>query len=438
MMHGGWMRQFTVDDTEKPRMSWRLLHRVLTYARPYRWKMIVMLVIIVITSGLSLVTPLIMRDLIDRTLPNRDLNRLGLLMLGLLLIPIASAALSLWQRQLNAGVGEGVIYDLRVALFAHLQQMSLRFFTNTRIGELMSRLNNDVVGAQNAISNTIVTIITNIIRAATLLAVMLGLEWRLTLISVAVLPLFIFIARRLGTRLRDIARQTMDANAQMNAMMNETLNISGALLVKLFGRTPLEVARFDQRAATVRTIGIQQTVWGSLMFALIGLLSAVGTALIYGIGGYLVIQGSFTVGTIVALGVYLSSLYMTLQALANAPVEFATSVVSFERVFEVIDLPLDISTRSDAVKLNSVRGELTFDEVSFKYELRETNLLSEVRRFGQMQHVTAVLSGGTPSTPTNGKTNADDELTRVRSQARTHALDQISFSVKAGQLVALV
>src|SRR6266536_3429697 len=267
MIHGGWMRQFTVDDTEKPRMSWRLLHRVLTYARPYRWKMSVMLVIIVITSGLSLVTPLIMRDLIDRTLPNRDLNRLGLLMLGLLLIPIASAALSLWQRQLNAGVGEGVIYDLRVALFAHLQQMSLRFFTNTRIGELMSRLNNDVVGAQNAISNTIVTIITNIIRAATLLAVMLGLEWRLTLISVAVLPLFVFSARRLGTRLREIARQTMDANAQMNAMMNETLNISGALLVKLFGRAPLEVARFDERAAKVRDMGIQRAVWGTLFFA---------------------------------------------------------------------------------------------------------------------------------------------------------------------------
>jgi ATP-binding cassette subfamily B protein len=438
MMHGGWMRQFTVDDTEKPRMSWRLLHRVLTYARPYRWKMIVMLVIIVITSGLSLVTPLIMRDLIDRTLPNRDVGRLGLLMLGLLLIPIASAALSLWQRQLNAGVGEGVIYDLRVALFAHLQQMSLRFFTNTRIGELMSRLNNDVVGAQNAISNTVVTIITNIIRAATLLAVMLGLEWRLTLISVAVLPLFVFAARRLGTRLRDIARQTMDANAQMNAMMNETLNISGALLVKLFGRTPLEVARFDQRAATVRAMGIQQAVWGTLLFALIGLLSAVGTALIYGIGGYLVIQGTFTVGTIVAFGVYLSSLYMTLQALANAPVEFATSVVSFERVFEVIDLPLEITTKPDAVELSSVRGELIFDAVSFNYEPHETSILSEVRRFGQMQHVTAVLSGGTSGSSRNGKNGSDEEVTRVRSQARTHALEQISFEVQAGQLIALV
>ncbi len=399
MMHGGgWMRQLNVADDEKPKITWRLLRRVLAYARPYRWKITGMLCIIVITSGLGLLTPLIMRDLIDRTLPGHDLNRLGLLALGLLLVPIVSAAIGLWQRRLNAAVGEGVIYDLRVALFAHLQEMSLRFFTNTKIGELMSRLNNDVVGAQNAISNTIVNIITDIIQASTVLTVMLSLEWRLTLISVAILPLFIFTARRLGRRLRDIARQTMDANAQMNAMMNETLNISGALLVKLFGRAPVEVARFDERAAKVRNMGIQRAVWGTLFFALIGLLSAVGTALVYGVGGYLVIQGAFTIGTIVAFGAYLRNLYTALQDLANAPVDFATSVVSFERVFEVIDLPLEITTKPDAVELNSVRGELTFDDISFKYELRETNLL----------------------------------------QARTHALEQISFGVKAGQLVALV
>lgn len=439
MMHGGgWMRQVMAADDKKPTITWQLLRRVLAYARPYRWKIVVMLIIIVITSGLGLVTPLIMRDLIDRTLPNRDMGRLGLLTLGLLLIPIVSAAISLWQRRLNASVGEGVIYDLRVALFAHLQEMSLRFFTNTRIGELMSRLNNDVVGAQNAISNTIVSIVTDIIQTVAMLVVMFGLEWRLTLISVAIVPLFIFVARRLGSRLRDIARQAMDANAQMNAMMNETLNISGALLVKLFGRAPVEVARFDERAATVRGMGVQRAVWGTMLFALIGLLGAVGTALVYGIGGYLVIQGAFTVGTIVAFGVYLRSLYGTLQNLANAPVDFATSVVSFERVFEVLDLPLEITTRPDAIELTNARGELTFDSVSFSYDLQESNLLSEVRRFGQMHHVTAVLSGGPQGGPRNGKSRADEEVSRPRSQARTQALEQISFEVKAGQLVALV
>src|SRR5262249_40119656 len=158
----------------------------------------------------------------------------------------------------------------------------------------------------------------------------------------------------------------------------------GVLLVKLFGRAPTEVSRFDERAANVRNLGIQRAVWGTLFFALIGLLSAVGTALIYGVGGYLVIQSAFTVGTIVAFGAYLRSLYRVLEDVANAPVDFATSVVSFERVFEVIDLPLEITTEPDAVELNNVRGELTFDDVAFAYELRERNLLSEVRRFGQV------------------------------------------------------
>src|SRR6476659_7165078 len=189
MYGGGRMRQLTVAENEKPKITWRLLRRVLAYARPYRWKIVGMLIMILITSGLGLLTPLIMRDLIDRTLPARDRNRLGLLALALLLIPIVSATIGLWQRRLNAAVGEGVIYDLRVTLYAHLQQMSLRFFTNTKIGELMSRLNNDVVGAQNAISNTIVSIITDIIQASTVLAVMLSLEWRLTLVSVLIMPL---------------------------------------------------------------------------------------------------------------------------------------------------------------------------------------------------------------------------------------------------------
>ena len=178
-----------------------------------------------------------MRDLIDRTIPNGDIQRLIWLAVALLALPLSEQPDQHHQPALELRVGEGVIYDLRVALYSHLQRMSLRFFTNTKVGELMSRLNNDVVGAQNAISNTIVTIITNIIQAVAVLAVMLSMKWRLTLISVMILPLFILAARRLAGRLRDIARRQMEANAPMNAMMNETLNIGGALLVKLFGRT---------------------------------------------------------------------------------------------------------------------------------------------------------------------------------------------------------
>jgi ATP-binding cassette subfamily B protein len=432
--HGsGWWSYLRSAD-EKPQVSWDLMKRVLRYSLPYRRKIIWMLVMILASTGLTLLTPLILRQLIDKTLPSGNLNQLILLSAGLLLIPALGGFISVLQRRLNAQVGEGVIYDLRVALFSRLQRMSLRFFTNTKVGELMSRLNNDVVGAQNAISNTIVNMITNIIQAAAVLGVMLTLDWRLTLISIAILPLFLFVARRLGTRLRDIARQHMEANAQMNAMMNETLNIGGALLVKLFGRTHLEVSRFDQRAARVRDVGVNRAVMGSSFFVIIGLLSAVGTALVYGIGGYLVIQGAFTVGTIVAFGAYLTSLYSALQGLANAPVEFATSVVSFERVFEVIDLPLEIEDKPDAHVLKKAAGELVFENVTFKYEIRAENLLKDVRRFGKMHNVQAVLSGG------NGDEEGHEHAAPQpipASQARQYALQEVSFRVNPGQLVAL-
>ncbi len=455
-MHGGggWFSYLRSTD-EKPKVTWNLMRRVLGYSRPYRWRMAAILLLILVSTGLSLVTPLIFRTLIDNTIPQGDLQQLATLALALLLLPTISGAINVTQRYLNAQVGEGVIYDLRVALYSRLQRMSLRFFTNTKVGELMSRLNNDVVGAQNAISNTLVGIITNLIQAAALLVVMLGLEWRLTLISIVILPLFILAARRLGTRLRDIARQAMDLNAQMNAMMNETLNISGALLVKLFGRIDQEVERFETRARKVRDTGIQRAVIGMIFFVIIGLLSAMGTAMVYGIGGYLAIQGAFTIGTIVAFGAYLGSLYNALQGLTSAPVEFATSVVSFERVFEIIDLPGDIVEQPGAVVLKDVSGELVFEDVTFHYEAGEQNLLSEVRRFGQMEQVTAVLSGDQPAGGEHGSPRSDRQGAEAaeqagknqvgdepeapgRSQARERALEHISFRVAPGQLTALV
>ena len=454
-MHGGgWFSVLSAPD-EKPKVTWGLLKRVMRYSYPYRWQIAGMLVMILLTTGLALLTPLIFRNLIDKTIPSGNVQRLVVLAFLLFLIPALTGAINVFQRRLNAAVGEGVIYDLRVALYAHLQRMSLRFFTNTKIGELMSRLNNDVVGAQNAISNTIVNIVTNIVQAVAVLAVMLTLEWRLTVISVLVLPLFILAARRLGDRLREIARQGMEANAQMNAMMNETLNIGGTLLVKLFGRAPVEVKRFDERAARVRDIGIHRAVVGTTFFVIIGLVSAVGTALVYGFGGYLVIRNAFTIGTIVAFGAYLGILYSALSGLANAPVDFATSVVSFERVFEVIDLPVEIDEKPDALVLREARGELVFDDVTFKYDINEENLLSDVRRFG-MDSVKAALSGGERKGDGQEKGNGlhgagqDDrggeagedrpagEESQARSQARQRALEHVSFRVQPGQLVALV
>lgn len=440
-MGGGRLRRLSSVEDEKPQITWKLMKRVLSYAHPYRWQLVGMLLIILITTGLALLTPLLMRNLIDVALPNKDMNRLVVVTLGLLAIPLISAGVTVLQRFLNSAVGEGVTYDLRVALFTHLQAMSLRFFTNTKSGELMSRLNNDVVGAQNAISNTIVSMITDVVQVVAVFGVMLSLEWRLTLISIAIFPLFIFTARRFSERLRDILRDAMDANAQMNAMMGETLNISGILLVKLFGRSPVEIDRFHKRAANVRDLGRKRAVWGVMFFALIGIFSAIGTAIVYGVGGYLVIKDVFTVGTIVAFGAYLRTLYSALQDLANAPVDFASSVVSFERVFEVVDLPLEIDETPGAITLDNVRGDLAFEDVSFKYEAQEANLLSAVQRFGQIDSVTTVLSGGKPTAAHNGKSkrklDSNDEA-EAHHQAREQALEHISFDVKAGQLTALV
>ncbi|HUI87611.1 MAG TPA: ABC transporter ATP-binding protein, partial [Anaerolineales bacterium] len=436
MWHGGWSYMRAGD--QKPKLTRELLGRVIAYARPY-WKGITgMLVMILFTTGISLISPLIFRTMIDQVLPQKDLHQLILLALALLILPILSGGIGVIQRQLNASVGEGVTFDLRVALFARLQRMSLRFFTNTKVGELMSRLNNDVVGAQDAISNTIVNIITNIIETIALLAVMLTLEWRLTIVSVLILPLFIIAARRLGTVLRDAARRQMELNAEMNAHMNETLNIGGALLVKLFGRAKEEGNRFRERAGNVRDIGVRRAVIGSVFFMILGLVSAVGTALVYGLGGYYVIQGSFTVGTIVAFGAYLGQLYGTLQGLASAPVDFSTSMVSFERVFEVLDLPHDIIEKPDAAELKNVRGDLTFENVTFNYDVDESKLLKDVKRYGRMEDVGAVLSLAGRGEGKNGQDNGNGDESDTKSQAREVALEGISFRAEPGQLVALV
>jgi ATP-binding cassette subfamily B protein len=423
---------------ESPKVTLGLIRRVLTYARPYVWWLFGMLFITLAAAGLSLLTPLILRDLIDRTIPARDLNRLVWLALGLLAIPLVHGGLNVLQRRVNARVGEGIVYDLRSALFSHLQRMSLNFFTHTKAGELMSRLNNDVVGAQNAISNTFVNIITSLIQAVLLLAVMLTLEWRLTLISVAVLPLFLIAARNLGNRLRDTARVQLDLIAKMNAMMNELLNISGSLLVKLFGRTADEDRRFQERAVEVRNIGIRRAVMGSLFFASIALLSSIGVALVYGIGGYLVIQQELTIGTIVALGALLGSLYSALQSLTNAPVDFATSMVSFERVFEVLDLPLEIAEKPGAHVLKDTRGVLEFENVSFRYTVDDKGLLKDVQRFGQMQDVRTVLSDDISEKDKAGENGSDNEDLLAHTQAREQALENISFRAEPGHIVALV
>jgi ATP-binding cassette subfamily B protein len=447
----GW-RGYLKGSDEKPELTWSLVRRVTGYARPYLRQIIEMFLLIVATTGLGLLVPLIMRYLIDHIIPSGNISQLIFLAVGMLFIPALSGLFRVWQRRLNAQIGEGVTYDLRMAIYAHLQRMSLQFFTNTKMGELISRMNNDVLGAQDAISNTIVDIATNTIQSIAVLAVMLTLEWHLTIVSIIILPFFIMASRRIARRLRDLSRQQLEANAGMNATMQETLNIGGTLLVKLFGRTDEEVSRFDRRVSYLRDVNINRAVVGAFFIVIIGLVSAVGTSLVYGIGGYMVIRHAFTIGTIVAFGAYLSTLYSSLQGLANDPVQFATSVVSFERVFEVIDLPLDIQEKDDPLQLANVGGELTFEDVSFCYDTHPMNLLSDVPRYGQVENIEAALSGnGHHEIEKNGVKTAPlqhipetsfsqepSEGTEIHSQARQLALEHINFCVQPGQLTALV
>ncbi|HYO51094.1 MAG TPA: ABC transporter ATP-binding protein, partial [Chloroflexia bacterium] len=456
MMDGGsgWWTFIRHDPTQdKPTVSRALLRRVAGYARPYKGRIAIMLLTIVGISSLAVIPPLLYRSLIDVAIPNKDFGLLNWLGLGMIAVPLVSGLFGVLQRYIGSQIGEGVIFDLRCALFRHLQMMSLRFFTNTHTGELMSRLNNDVVGSQRAVSGTIVDIVSNAITLSITLTVMLLLEWRLTLVSIIILPLFILPARRVGNLLRDIVRKQLTQNAEMNAMMNETLNVSGALLVKIFGRANDENARFNDRASKVRDTGIRQALIGRWFFFGLGLTGAIGTAIVAWIGGALVISDTgFTVGTIVAFATYLGQLYGPIGSLSNARVEFVTSMVSFERVFEVLDLPVEIKEKPDAKVLDQVQGRVTFEDVSFSYLAGEGGptsaaaALSEVVRVGATP--AAVFSLGTrPSRDSNGTGRAGSARAKPEESADAppadptevrYALRDVNFEVEPGQLAALV
>lgn len=431
---GGWWAYISHDEQQtRPTITRDLLGRVWQFAKPYRLKIVLLLLTILMVTGLTLVSPLLVRALIDDAIPNEDYRLLALLAAGMVAIPIVNGGIGVFQRSLNSQIGEGVIYDLRRALYEHMQQMSLRFFTQSRTGELMSRLNNDVIGAQRAISDTIVTIISNLVSLVGTLIILLTLEWRLTLLGLAILPLFVLPARRVGRILRDLRRKSLEISAEMNATMNETLNVSGALLVKLFGRQEREMKRFADDAADVRDIGVRSAVIGRWFFMMLSIIGAVGTAVVYWVGGYLVLQDAFTIGTIVAFGSYLGQLYGPLMALTNAPVEFAQSMVSFERVFEALDIPVEIGEKPEAKRLGAVDGRLQFHNVSFTYTDEDKGGLREVKRFGGRDS-TALLKRG--KARQNGA-EPPDIGAEVEPELRW-ALQNVSFTIEPGELVALV
>ena len=377
------------------------------------------LLTIIVISGLSVLPAILIRLLVDEAIPNGDIAQLTMLGLGMILVPFINAVIGVAQRWVSSRVGEGIIFDLRRELFAHLQRMSLRFFTATKTGELMNRLNSDVVGAQQAITGTFVSIVSNVISVIVILFVMVQADWRLTLLAVAALPLFVLPARRVAKVLRRVTQQQMDHEAKMSGILQESFNVSGALLVRLFGRWDEEMERFSEQASLVRDYGVRRAMVGRGFFAALGLVSAVGTAAVFWVGGLLVIDGSISLGTIVMFSTLLTQLYGPLSAISNSRVEFATSLVSFERVFEVLDLETDIPAPVDPVALLPATGRIELVDVSFRYQSEGPEGLEAVKRFSW--HATP---GGDDVVP--------------QASTRDWALEDISFIGEPGSLVALV
>ena len=343
------------------------LRRVWGFARPYRGTIAVFLVSILAAALLALVPPFVVREILDNAIPDSDRGRIVLLAAIAVGAALADAGLAILQRWCSARVGEGLIYDLRRALFAKVQRMPVAFFTRTPTGAITSRLNTDVIGAQTAVTSTLGSVVSNVIVLATTLAAMFALEWRLTLLTLIVLPLFIVPARRVGARLQDISREQMGHNAAMNTQMTERFNVSGATLVKLFGSGRRELRSFEQRSAGVRDTGIRSAMYGRVFFVALGLVGALGTAAIYGIGALMVVDGDITAGTLVALAALVTRVYQPLTGLTNARVDLMTSMVSFERVFEVLDAPEAIREKPGAIDLVEPRGAIEFDDVVFRY-----------------------------------------------------------------------
>ena len=389
------------------------VRRAAALALPYRMMLTGFLAAQLLGALAFLVPPILFGRIIDEAIPAGDRGQLNVLAAIIVAAAFCEAGLSFIERWWSARIGEGLIFDLRVGLYDHVQRMPIAFFTHVQTGSLISRMNNDVIGAQRAFTGTLSSVVSNTIVLATTLVAMLALEWRLTLLALALLPVFIAPTKRVGRRLQALTRQSMEHNAAMNTVMTERLNVAGALLVKLFGRHDIERAGFSRSARTVRDIGVRSALYGRAFFIGLSLVGAVGAAMLYWVGAHLVISGALTVGTLVAMGLMVVRIYMPLTSLTNARVDVMTALVSFERVFAVLDLPNPIDDRSDAVELESVDGRIELRDVTFTYPAADSQML--------------LALGGAPTTPQQHSDTAAGPV-----------LDSVSAVIEPGQTVALV
>jgi ATP-binding cassette, subfamily B, bacterial len=389
-----------------------VVRRVLAFARPYRRLLLVFVGTILAGSIVGILPPLVFRSIIDHhAIPRRDMGGVNRLALLALTLAFADAGLNILQRWLSARIAEGLIFDLRSALYGHVQGMPLAFFTRTQTGSLISRMNNDVMGAQQAFTGTLGSVLQNVLDLTVTLVVMVQLEWRLTVLVLLVVPVFLLPAKPVGRKMQRLTRESFQLDAAMNASMTERFNVSGALLVKLFGHPRRESTEFAERAGRVRDIGIRTAMYGRLFFSALALLGAAGTVAIYWLGTRLVIDGAITIGTLTALAVYVTRIYSPLTRLTNAQVDIMTSIVSFERVFEVLDATQAIRDAPGAYDLVDPAGRIEAEDVWFRYPA--------------------------PSSVSIASLEADASAP-LSSDPSGMVLKGISFVAEPGQMVALV
>ncbi|MGZ4572962.1 MAG: ABC transporter ATP-binding protein [Blastococcus sp.] len=405
------MRSFRRDSSVTGRtLPKGTVRRILGIARPYRRDLSFFLLLVVGSSVIGVITPLLAGDIVNR-IARLEGTAGGIVRIALFIAGLAvlDAGFSLATRWFSSRIGEGVIYDLRSRVFEHVQRMPVAFFTRTQTGALVSRLNNDVIGAQQAFTSTLSGVVSNAIGLVLTAGVMFSLSWQITLLSLILVPLFVLPARRIGKRLQEITRESYGLNASMNATMTERFNVAGALLVKLFGRPKVEAESFRGRAARVRDIGVVSAMYGRTFFTALTLVAALATALVYGLGGWLAFSGRLSAGDVVALALLLSRLYGPLTALSNVRVDIMSAMVSFDRVFEVLDLRPMIQEASDAVVVPDTDRSIEFDHVSFSYP--------------------AAADVSLPSL---------EEVSLPETGGPTAVLHDVSFRVEPGHLVALV
>ena len=404
---GGWaqMRSMRRDRTVlEHRVARGTARRMLSFARPYRRTLVVFMLAVVLDAVVTALNPLILRSLIDKGIIGKDQTLVVQLALLAAALAVADAGLSIVERRISAAIGEGLIYDMRSKVFRHIQSMPIAFFSRTQTGALISRLNNDVIGAQQAFTDLLSNVVGNAVLVVIVLATMFVLSWQITLVALLLLPIFLIPARRVGQRVGSMMREGLDVNAEMNMVMTERFNVSGAMLVKLFGRPEDEAANFETKAAQVRDIGVTQATYSRVFFISLTLTASLATAFAYGFGGVAAIHGTLQVGTVVALTAYLARLYGPLTQLSSVQLDVMTTLVSFERLFEVLDLEPTVVEAASAVSIPSGPARVTFSHVDFTYPTAaEVSLASleavavlDQTRSGQVLHdVSFTIEPGT-------------------------------------------